>query len=308
MKVLQNQEIKGYWQVFIAGVLWGCIGPFIQLLDQHGSTFAFTSFLRMSFSFMILAVITVIKFGFSSLRVNNKALLLCVLLGIVCHGICNVFYSIAVISTGVTVSAVLMNTAPVFTAIASWIWLREKITWIKSTAMIVNIIGCTLVATSGTFDVVIFSLLGILCGIGSGFCYGMTAIIGKLAGEKSNVFVISTYSYLFAAIFLLLFMNPVGGAVPLNQSLLFGGFLYALIPTAIAYLFYYQGLQKIRESSKAPVIASVETVIAAGFGVAIFNEQVNMVNCGGIILVIGSIILMNHKSTLSQKWTRKNAA
>ncbi len=103
-------------------------------------------------------------------------------------------------------------------------------------------------------------------------------------------------------------MNPVGGAVPLNKSLLFGGFLYALIPTAIAYLFYYQGLQKIRESSKAPVIASVETVIAAGFGVAIFNEQVNLVNCGGIILVIGSIILMNHKSTLSQKWTRKKAA
>nr|WP_320145194.1 DUF6765 family protein [uncultured Anaeromusa sp.] len=61
-------------------------------------------------------------------------------------------------------------------------------------------------------------------------------------------------------------------------------------------------------ASKAPVIASVETAIAAGFGVAIFNEQVNMVNSGGIILVIGSIILMNHKSTLSQKWTRKNAA
>ncbi|EGO62495.1 DMT family transporter [Acetonema longum] len=295
MRVLQSQEFKGYLQVFVAGVLWGCIGPFIQLMEQYGSSFAFTSFLRMAFSFIILAIITVAKFGVPSLRVNQKTLLLCALLGLVCHGIYNVFYSIAVTLTGVTVSAVLMNTAPVFTTIASCFWLREKFTWVKSAAMLVNITGCTLAATGGNFDVMLFSLTGILCGIGSGFCYGMTAIIGKLAGEKSNAFVISTYSYLFAAAGLVVFMNPWGTPVPWNESVLLLGFLYALIPTAIAYLFYYQGLQKITESSKVPVIASVEAVIAAVIGVAIFKEQVDMMNLIGIFLVIGSIILMNYR-------------
>ncbi|MDU4960089.1 MAG: DMT family transporter [Sporomusaceae bacterium] len=296
MQVLQNAEFKGYLQIFIAGVLWGCIGPFIQLMEQHGSTFAFTSFLRMAFSFIILAVITIAKFGFPSLRVSKKTLLFCVLLGLVCHGIYNLFYSIAVTLTGVTVSAVLMNTAPVFTTIFSYFWLREKITWIKSVAMLVNITGCTLAATGGKFDVMLLSLTGVLCGIGSGFCYGMTAIIGKLAGEKSNAFVISTYSYLFAAAFLAVFMNPWGNAVALNKNVLLLGFFLALIPTAIAYLFYYQGLQKITESSKAPVIASVEAVVAAVIGVAIFGEQVSMVNISGIVLVIGSIIMMNHRT------------
>ncbi|CUH96006.1 putative membrane protein [Propionispora sp. 2/2-37] len=296
MRVLQNEEFEGYLQVFIAGVLWGCIGPFIQLMEQYGSSFVFTSFLRMAFSFVILAVITITKFGFFSLRVSKKTLLFCALLGIVCHGIYNVFYSIAVTLTGVTVSAVLMNTAPVFTTVFSYFWLREKITWIKSAAMIVNIMGCTLAATGGKFDVMLFSLIGVLCGIASGFCYGMTAIIGKLAGEKSNAFVISTYSYLFAAVFLVVFMNPWGQAVPLNESVLLLGFLYALIPTAIAYIFYYQGLQKITESSKVPVIASVEAVVAAVIGVAIFREQVDMANIIGIFLVIGSIMLMNHRT------------
>ncbi len=296
MQVLQNEEFKGYFQIFIAGVLWGCIGPFIQLMEQHGSSFALTSFLRMAFSFIILAVLTVTKFGFLSLRVSKKTLLLCALLGLVCHGIYNVIYSIAVTLTGVTVSAVLMNTAPVFTTIFSYLWLREKITWVKSVAMFVNITGCVLAATGGKFDVMLFSLTGILCGIGSGFCYGMTAIIGKLAGEKSNAFVISTYSYLFAAVFLAIFMNPWGNAVPLNKNILLLGFFFALIPTAIAYLFYYQGLQKITESSKAPVIASVEAVVAAVIGVAIFRERVDMVNIIGIFLVIGSIMLMNHRT------------
>ena len=300
MRLLQDKEFRGYLQVFIAGVLWGCIGPFIQLMEQSGSSFAFTSFLRMAFAFIILAVITVAKFGFTSLCVSKTTLLFCALLGFICQGIYNIFYSIAVTLTGVTVSAVLMNTAPVFTTIASCFWLREKITWIKAVAMIVNITGCTLVATGGKFDAAIFPLIGILCGIGSGFCYGMTAIIGKLAGEKSNAFVISTYSYLFAAIFLVVFMNPGGDIVPWNKRVLLLGFLYALIPTAIAYIFYYQGLQKITESSKVPVIASVEAVIAAVIGVLFFKEQVDMVNLIGIFLVIGSIILINYRTSLQK--------
>lgn len=301
MQFLRNQEFKGYLQVFIAGVLWGCIGPFIQLMEQCGSSFAFTSLLRMTFSFLILSVITVAKFGFCSLRTSKKTLLFCAILGMVCHGIYNVFYSMAVTLTGVTVSAVLMNTAPVFTTIASCFWLHEKITWIKSAAMIVNIMGCTLVATGGDFDATLFSLVGILCGIGSGFCYGMTAIVGKLAGEKSNAFVISTYSYLFAAVFLAVFMNPWRNAISWNETVLLVGFFYALIPTAIAYLFYYQGLQKIAESSKVPVIASVETVVAAVFGIAVFKEQIGIMNLIGIFLVVGSIILMNCKIRSSEK-------
>lgn len=300
MRVVQNEEFKGYLQVCIAGVLWGCIGPFIQLMEQQGSSFAFTSFLRMGFSFLILAVITVIKFGVTSLRVSKKTLGFCVLLGLICHGLNNVVYSIAVTLTGVTVSAVLMNTAPVFTTVFSYLWFREKITWIKSAAMLVNIVGCALAATGGRFDIMVFSLTGALCGIASGFCYGMTAIIGKLAGEKSNAFVISTYSYLFAAVFLGFFINPREQAASLNENVLLLGFFYALIPTAIAYIFYYQGLQKITESSKVPVIASVEVVVAAIIGIAIFREPVGLVNGIGIFLVIGSIMLMNHRAPLKK--------
>lgn len=300
MKVCQNEEFKGYVQVCIAGILWGCIGPFIQLMEQQGSSFALTSFLRMGFSFLILAIVTITKFGVTSLRVSKKTLVFCVLLGLICHGLNNVVYSIAVTLTGVTVSAVLMNTAPVFTTVFSYLWFREKITWIKTAAMLVNIMGCALAATGGKFDGMVFSLTGAMCGIASGFCYGMTAIIGKMAGEKSNAFVISTYGYLFAAVFLGFFINPWEQAASLNENVLLLGFFYALIPTAIAYIFYYQGLQKITESSKVPVIASVEVIVAAMIGIAMFREPVGLVNGIGILLVIGSIMLMNHRAPLKK--------
>ena len=49
------------------------------------------------------------------------------------------------------------------------------------------------------------------------------------------------------------------------------GFLYALLPTAIGYIFYFVGLSGVKESSKVPVVASVENVVAVMIGV--YHEQ-----------------------------------
>jgi drug/metabolite transporter (DMT)-like permease len=292
-----NNEFKGYLLVFISGILWGTIGPFIRIMEYNNSSSSLTSFLRMAFAFIILAVITISKYGFGSLRIDKKSLLLCAILGLICHGINNLFYSIAVTLTGVTISAVLLNIAPVFTAMMSGLLFKEKITKGKSIVLVINILGCILAATGGKIDASTLSITGILCGLASGFCYSMTAIIGRFLGEKSNAFVISTYSYMFAAIFLIIFTNPYETPAILNIYVLTTGFFYALIPTAIAYIFYYKGVQLITEISKVPIIASVETVIAGIIGLTAFNEKMNTMSLLGILLVMTSIGLMNSKAT-----------
>lgn len=293
----KNQEFKGYLLVFTGGILWGTIGLFIQFMKYYNSSSALTSFLRMAFAFIILAVITIAKYGFYSLKIDKKQLFFCAILGLVCHGIYNVFYSIAVTLTGVTISAVLLNVAPAFTAMMSGTLFHEKITRGKVTSLVINVFGCILAATGGKIDAAILSITGILCGLGAGFCYSMTAIIGRFAGEKSNAFVISTYSYMFAAIFLFIFTKPLETPAAVNTYILTIGFFYALIPTTIAYLFYYKGLQLITESTRVPIIASVETVIAGIIGMTVFHEKMNTMNLLGILLVMASIGLMNLKAT-----------
>lgn len=294
----KNNEFKGYLLVFIGGILWGTIGPFIRIMEYNNSSSSLTSFLRMAFAFIILLVITIAKYGFRSLKIDKKSLLFCAILGLICHGIYNVFYSIAVTFTGVTISAVLLNVAPVFTAMMSGLLFKEKITKIKAVALIINILGCIFAATGGKIDASMLSIAGILCGLGAGFCYSITAIIGRFIGEKSNTFVISTYSYMFATIFLIIFTNPCETPAVLNIYVLTTGFLYALIPTAVAYIFYYKGVQLITEISRVPIIASVETAIAAIIGIAAFHEKINALNLFGILLVMASIGLMNFKLTI----------
>lgn len=114
---------------------------------------------------------------------------------------------------------------------------HEHITRRKWLALAVNILGCSLTATGGHLSSAVISAAWIDCGLASGFCYGMTAVI--------------------------------------------------------AYLLYYRGVQKIRDSSRVPVLASVECVVAVGIGVLALHETLDAVKVLGIALVLGSVLLMN---------------
>ena len=66
------------------------------------------------------------------------------MLGILCHGVYNICYSIAVTTIGVALSAVLLDIAPLFTLLFSVLFFQEKVTFLKGIAVIINIIGCIL--------------------------------------------------------------------------------------------------------------------------------------------------------------------
>ncbi len=294
MRKLGN-ETTAILQIFVAGVLWGLVGPLVKLMEINGSNASATSFIRMGFALLIMAAITVAKYGIRSFKVDAKTLVACIVLGAVSNGLYNMVYTMAIANAGIAVSAVLLNTAPLFTTIASVLLFREGVSLLKLLALAVNIVGASLAATGGQLDLASVSLLGIACGVASGFTYGMAAIISRMAGGGANSYVISTYSFLFAFITVGLLFCPWQDAQAFNLPVLGYGFLLALIPTSFAYLLYYKGVLKMRETSKVPVIASVEMVATAAVSVAFFGETLSPAALLGIALVIASIALMSVK-------------
>ena len=292
---LNPVEREGYLQVFIGAAIWGTIGFFVMVRSHSGSAGVLTSFLRLLFATVIMVVLTGARYGLRSLIVDRKTLGICALLGLICQGIYNIFYSEAVVQAGVTPSAVLLNTAPVFAAVEAHLLFHEEIGRRKVLPLVVDVVGCVLAVTGGHFDAGSLSMTGILYGIGAGFCYSLTSVIGKIAGERTNAFVMSTYSYVFSALFLLFFLKPQDCATAAQAPLLGVAFLYALLPTALAYVIYFLGVQKIRDNSIVPVIASVETVVAALLGVLLFREIPNLVSIVGILLVLSSIYLLSRR-------------
>ncbi len=291
---MANSERKGALYVFAGGALWGTIGVFVMVMSRMGASAELTGFLRMAFAFFILLAGTLWHGGWRAFRVDRKTLFACALLGLICQGIYNIFYNKAIVEIGITLSAVLLNLAPLCTMISSRILFGEVIRPRKVEAMALCMAGCALTVTGGELSMEGISLFGLLMAVGSGVTYGLTSVFGEMAGGKASAWVISTYSYLFAAIFLALFTNPFAAGLP-SMEITVTGFLYALIPTAWAYLLYYQGVQRIAENSRVPVIASVETVVAALLGVLLFGETLGPIHVLGIAMVMGSIGLMNGK-------------
>lgn len=122
----------------------------------------------------------------------------------------------------------------------------------------------------------------------------LAPIFGRLAADEGSPFAVSTYNFLFATIFLAIFTRPWTTVEnPLNPKVLAIGVGFALIPTALGYIFYFSGLKNITESSKVPVVASIETVVATIIGILIFHENLRPGNILGIACVLGSIAIMN---------------
>lgn len=293
MPRIKDKNLLGCILVFACGVLWSTIGPFIRELSALGSSAYLTSFLRMAFATAVLALLTAWRYGPRSLLVDKRTLLFCIPLGVIGMGVNCIFYCWAVETAGVSISAVLLNVAPVAVAVMSRIFFSECITGRKCTALLINIAGCALTATGGSLDLASFSVFGALCAMGSGLCYAMCIIIGRFSGSTTNSFVLCTWSDLFSAIFLAFFLGASDISAMGNAPLMTVGLLYALIPTVIAYLLFYEGIDRMTDTTFVPILASMETVFAVLLGIAFYGDTLGAAHMIGIALVLLSIVLMN---------------
>ena len=297
---MERRETKGYILIFAAGLLWGTIGIFLKEMSLCGTSALEISFLRMAFAFVCMMIISVACGKLPKFRITGKQLLICALLGVLCHGIHNILYCLAVAFSGVSVSAAVMNIAPAVTLITACILFSEGLSYWKISAILLNIFGCTLAVTGGDLSFENVSFIGVACAIGAGATYGLTPIVGRFVMKEVDVFVSSTYSYLFAALILVGPAQPwamdLGGELPKVLILVTG---LALIPTGIGYVIYYRGVAMIEETSKASVIASNQTVVACILGMIIFGEKMNLACWLGVTIILVSIALMNMKKVPS---------
>lgn len=278
-----------------AGALWGTAGIFVKALSGMGADSLLISFCRVLPAFLILLVITLVRLGPGALRIPGKALFICALTGFVCQFLFNYCYSTAIETIGMSFSSVLLYMAPVSTAVTACIFFKEKMNAVKALALAVNIAGCVLTVTGGSITGVSLPVTGILAGLGAAFFYSMAAIFGRLAVSGTDPLVTTTLVFFFASLFSTAFVRPSAFAAVISPEFIIVILLYALLPTAAAYLIYFSALRHVHESGRVPVITSVEPVVATILGIAVFSEPLGAANCLGIALVIFSIVLMNAK-------------
>jgi drug/metabolite transporter (DMT)-like permease len=218
------------------------------------------------------------------------------LVGFISQALYNVCYMNTIEQGGMATAAVFLYTSPVYVALISRVFFHEPLTRNKIIAIIINIAGCILTVTGGDFSDMKISGFGIIMGIMAGFTYALLPILSRTGADDEDPFSAAFYGQAFGALLLFFLIRPyngIGTAFTLPMLLVFIGF--GIVPSAMGYIVYYAGLSRITETSIVPVLASVETVVAALIGLIVFGQALSITKIVGIALVLISIAIMNRK-------------
>lgn len=283
--------------VLAAGSLWGTIGLFATLLSNMGMSAGPVAFFRVLSASIMLALILLVKGrGVSLFRVSRRGLISCMLVGFISQALYNVCYMNTIEQGGMATASVFLYTSPVYVALISRVFFHEPLTRNKIIAIIINIAGCILTVTGGDFSDMKISGFGIIMGIMAGFTYALLPILSRTGADDEDPFSAAFYGQAFGALLLFFLIRPyngIGTAFTLPMLLVFIGF--GIVPSAMGYIVYYAGLSRITETSIVPVLASVETVVAALIGLIVFGQALSITKIVGIALVLISIAIMNRK-------------
>ena len=294
----QSSAKLGYLLIFLAGAGWGTGGVWITQMGRLGASSLMTGFTGHLFALPMLAIAILLTLGKSGFKISKRGLLFSIIMGVVTKGFFKMAYDTTISTIGVSTGAVLLYTAPVFVAILSMLVFREKLYRNNYIALAMNLIGVFLMLTLGNFSSLNIAPLGLLLGLISAFLHASNTIMAKISGSADDSLTMAFYMLVFSTITQGIFAQPwtdTNMALLTSGSFLFWAIINALITGALANLFYLKGLSTNIDASKAPIISSVEVIVASLMGVILFGEGMNWVGLLGIGLMLGSIYLMNMK-------------
>ena len=292
-----NREGRSFIKIFVTGCLWGTIGLFVKLMEAQGSSSSYTSFLRLFFGALLLAVITLIADGPTAFKIGRKTLISCILLGIVCQGAFNILYSTSVSMNGMAVGSVLLYTAPVFTTAASVLLFREKLTKRKAICAAIAVSGMVLVSGvtegggAGTGN-----LKGVMLGLGAAVCYASVIIMNKkITGV--DAYRKTTIQMLCAGLVMVPYMLLTGGidgaGFTITAVLLL--LVVGVIHTGFAYVLYFGSMDGLKAQSIA-MLSYIDPVTALLLSALVLREPLSAAGVAGAIMILLSAVISEKRS------------
>lgn len=282
--------------IIAAAALWGFIGLFSKNLTQAGCSSIQITFYRF-FTGSISVLIYILFRDKSKLRIRLRDIWMFIGTGIVSIVFFNLLYLSTMRISTLSIAATLLYTSPIFVMVMSVFLFGERFTLRKLTALVVSAVGCVCVV--GIPDSIISGIpleipaLGILTGVGSGFCYALYSIFGNYALKRYSSETVTVYTFIIAFAALIPFIDTARiipdftSAAVLPEIIKIG-----ILSTTLPYILYTAGL-KNTEPGKASVMAFVEPVVATLISVFLFGEPISALGTGGIFMIFVSIILLN---------------
>ena len=274
--------LTGYLFILAAAISWGFIGIFSAVAFSQGLGPAEVAFWRALLAWGCFGTQAV---WLRQTKVDRRDLPLLTFFGLFGITLFYIAYQYAVKNGGAALAAVLLYTAPAWVVVSSLVLFREKLTVIKTTAVVLVMAGVYLISGTGIGGDTAIAPIAIISGLISGFCYSLYYTAGKYFSTRYSSANLFLYVLPIGALGTLPFVEFTD-KTPIAWSALIG---VAVVSTFFANYCYYNGLKRL-EAGRASIVATLEPVVAAVAAYLIYGEYFSTLGYLGALLILVAVV------------------
>ena len=189
-------------------------------------------------------------------------------------------------------ASTLLFLYPLEVSVLMAIFFKEKIKLWTVVSIVVSMAGIALLYRGG--DGATLSSVGCLLVFASSISYAVYMVMANRINLQMGSVKMTFYAICFCLVFLLLYSVTLGSGLPpvLTEATSWGwGFMLGLVPTMLSLIFMVKAVKSIGSTPTA-ILGALEPVTAVSIGVLVFGEILTSRLIAGIILILGSVVLI----------------
>ncbi len=292
---MQPSSFKIYIAVLVAMVIWGFSYVWSKQVFEFYSPIT-TIFSRLFFSSLFLWIYLFLAKKFQKIeRKDYFTFFLTAFLQPFVYFLGENYGLQAIPNT--TITSVIIATIPLFTPIAAYFSLNEKLTLKKTLGIVVSFVGVIFVVTNNQFDIQApaYGLALLFLAVFAAVVNGV--LLEKLSSKYNVVMMITVQNTIgfsmFAVLFVLFDFNSVM-QIGLKTQAILPILMLAFFASSVAYLFFTYGIQKMG-ITRTNVFANILPIFTAISAFVVFGEKLTLLNIAGMLLVITGLIISQRK-------------
>ena len=279
---MKNSSTVEKIKLIIAMLIVGSIGIFVKNIPLPRAAIALSR--ALIGTLVILPVFIAKRKQIDLNNVKNNLLPLC--LSGIALGFNWMLLFEAYNYTSVQVATLCYYMAPVFVILVSPFILKEKMTVSGFICTMCAVVGAVMI--SGVLGGKIAGVTGILFGLAAAVLYASIIILNKKISGISGIE--RTFYQLFISaivMFIYVIFTEDVSTFSLNTTQLILLVIIGVIHTGIVYILFFTSVSKLPARS-ASVLSYIDPVAAIIFSAVILNENMDIFQIAGMILIIGS--------------------